>query len=914
MSIIQWNINGFQIHQEDLRILIHRKSPALICLQETHLRPDQSLQIKHYKTYRKDYLHGQRACGGVAILVREDIICEPASIVSPYQICAVKIAIPNQITVCCIYLPPSLTIDETQFKRFLQGLPRPLLIVGDFNAHHIVWGGDNTDTRGRILFECLDENDLVTLNTGRPTYVSSSFGTFSSIDLSIASPAIATRYEWSVLDDTYGSDHFPVYLHFLNRLPCQFRPARWLTKKADWNNYALLSAINQEELSTDIDHANALLTNRMISAAQVSVPASKGSLPRVTVPWWTDQCRDALRNRNRSLRRRFKVRVGNKCSNYCCQENGVPQGSILSVLLFKVAINCIAECIPPPAKYLLYADDLTVYATVNNVKKGESILQNVLSNLSTWSINNGLSFSPDKTKCIVFSRSRRHQSPLTLSLRGAPINVANTVRYLGLTLDKTLSWIPHIREICGRARKSINLLKVLASTKWGADRSVLLRLYRATTRSRLDYCCFVYSSASARKLKPLDSIHNQGIRLAIGAFKSSPVVSMYAEASEMPLAYRRNKLGISFYVKLKSKQTIPSFAAAFRFPQAYRYSSVGTNKPFGIRCRELLAGYNYVVPPVFKMRFSPIPPWLVPPIIAKYNLLADSKHSTPDVVYNQNFLYLLARMKPKKVIYTDGSKSERGCGSGVFMGNTSYMFSLRAENNVYVAEMYALYKALSLIHGISGRIVVCTDSKSSMDSLRDLYSEESIIQDIHTMLYTLKLSGTEVIFMWVPGHSGITGNVEADRLAKLATVMPPTVERCCTSAVVTECARKCWQVWQDEWRDVSDNKLRLIKESVRSWDSSIRDNRREEVVVARLRIGHSRLTHGYLMCRQLPPLCETCNTLLTVDHILVSCSRYKRHRKLHKIPPTVIEALGDDHLVVSNVLAYLKAASLFNLI
>ena len=102
---------------------------------------------------------------------------------------------------------------------------------------------------------------------------------------------------------------------------------------------------------------------------------------------------------------------------------------------------------------------------------------------------------------------------------------------------------------------------------WGADRKVLLILYRLLVRSKLDYGCVVYGSARQSYLRKLDSIHNQGLRLAIGAFRTSPVNSLYAEANEPSLNLRRKKLSLQHYLKLKSNRhnrTHKVFAQLFK--------------------------------------------------------------------------------------------------------------------------------------------------------------------------------------------------------------------------------------------------------------------------------------------------------------------------------------------------------------
>ena len=92
--------------------------------------------------------------------------------------------------------------------------------------------------------------------------------------------------------------------------------------------------------------------------------------------------------------------------------------------------------------------------------------------------------------------------------------------------------------------KALDIIKVASSQEWGADKFVLLKLYRSLVRSKLDYRCVVYGSARPSYPKMLNTIHHQGLRLALGAFRTSPVESLYFEAGELPLEHRRIKLSL----------------------------------------------------------------------------------------------------------------------------------------------------------------------------------------------------------------------------------------------------------------------------------------------------------------------------------------------------------------------------------
>lgn len=88
---------------------------------------------------------------------------------------------------------------------------------------------------------------------------------------------------------------------------------------------------------------------------------------------------------------------------------------------------------------------------------------------------------------------------------------------------KNLSFIPHMKNLRIKCEKSLQLLRVVAHTEWGASKKSLLKLYRTLLRFKLDYGCMVYGSARQFYLKTLDTIHHVGRRLALGAFTNSPV-------------------------------------------------------------------------------------------------------------------------------------------------------------------------------------------------------------------------------------------------------------------------------------------------------------------------------------------------------------------------------------------------------
>ena len=120
-----------------------------------------------------------------------------------------------------------------------------------------------------------------------------------------------------------------------------------------------------------------------------------------------------------------------------------------------------------------------------------------------------------KTQCVHFCQPRKLHDDPKLYIFGSPIPVVEEFKFLGIIFDRISSFIPHIKYLKAKCLKAMNLLKVLSHTNWGADSTVLLQLYRSLIRSKLDYGSIVYGSARKSYLEMLNTVHHQGLCLAL---------------------------------------------------------------------------------------------------------------------------------------------------------------------------------------------------------------------------------------------------------------------------------------------------------------------------------------------------------------------------------------------------------------
>lgn len=151
--------------------------------------------------------------------------------------------------------------------------------------------------------------------------------------------------------------------------------------------------------------------------------------------------------------------------------------------------------------------------------------------------------------------------------------------------------------------------------------------------------------------------------------------------------------------------------------------------------------------------------------------------------------------------------------------------------------------------------------------------------------------------MWLPGHQNIGRSTEVDMLAKLTTKNTNTdIKKITSDDLQNYIKTNILQEWQHDWL-LTDNKLRQIKTTVKTWSDKFEVfTRRDEVVLTRLRIGHSFLTHGYLFQKKRMPNCNVCNAPLTIKHILTDCKRRDHLKIPHDLHDLLTE--GSPHIPI----------------
>ena len=84
--------------------------------------------------------------------------------------------------------------------------------------------------------------------------------------------------------------------------------------------------------------------------------------------------------------------------------------------------------------------------------------------------------------------------------------------------------------------------------------------------------------------------------------------------------------------------------------------------------------------------------------------------------------------------------------------------------------------------------------------------------------------------------------------------------------------------WKEKWRLTENNKLREITDAISELPYTSSQNREWERALTRIRVGHSKLTHSYLMSRSEQPYCDDCLVPLTMKHVIAECPNHQSKR------------------------------------
>ena len=388
------------------------------------------------------------------------------------------------------------------------------------------------------------------------------------------------------------------------------------------------------------------------------------------------------------------------------------------------------------------------------------------------------------------------------------------------------------------------------------------------------------------------------------------------EAEEPSLYLRREKLALQYAIRLAANPLNPTFKVTFPPHISEDTRQHYENKPnaiksFGLRIEPLLQITNINQDKIETHTVSEIPSWCIRKPTINLSLHSEKKSESNPHLLKQIFYELQSYYSDHEHIYTDGSKDEEKVGCAAAKYDDCKKMRIPDGSSVFTAEAKAIDLALDFVKtcAYTDKFVIFSDSLSVLQALNHTSSKNSQIQCLLLKHHEISSSKT-VIYCWIPSHIGIYGNEKADKNAKESLNLDQTDFKIPFNNFKPFINKYIFNKWQSSWNEACFNKLKEIEPVVNHHRIVPKLSRREEIILARLRIGHTRLTHSYLLKREDQPYCIGCDTPFTVRHFLLDCADFDRERRsLHQV--NNLKDLFKD-VSVENILLFLKSVNLFN--
>ena len=540
---------------------------------------------------------------------------------------------------------------------------------------------------------------------------------------------------------------------------------------------------------------------------------------------------------------------------------GCPQGGVLSPILWCLVVDSlITELNKGPYFTVGYADDIVILTNSLFPSTASELIQGALRVVEGWCNSNHLSINPSKTTVVPFTRKRDLSKLKTLSLYGTQLKWATEVKYLGLTLDKELTWSTHAKNSMAKAIKVFAMCRSTYGKTWGLKPKVVYWIYTMMIRPIITYGSIVWWPRSEQVTckRELQKVQRIACMAATGAFPTTPTSAM-----EMILGLTPLHIVIQTEAR-KALQRLSVNGIWSDSKPLTRHTRIKTDDNLA---RLMYMGCDKMLPTyIFKRNYSIHVP-------TRDEWRRGMKPPNKDSI----------------VWYTDGSKMNSGAGAGIYTENCSISKSLGKYATVFQAETYAIITCAQVnieMNTANRNIYILSDSQAALKALDSCRVDSRLVLDCIRALNKLGRLN-RVVLVWVPGHVGVMGNEMADELARKgserAMCGPEPCMGLSIGTIKNAIKENADQRHISEWMLL--NGLKHSKKFINNITTGLRRN-----ILAQER-GNIRLLTGALtghfatneqltrMGLAIDPTCRACgDDVESMKHLLCECDALARKR------------------------------------
>lgn len=379
---------------------------------------------------------------------------------------------------------------------------------------------------------------------------------------------------------------------------------------------------------------------------------------------------------------------------------------------------------------------------------------------------------------------------------------------------------------------------------------------------------------SATNFRSLQAEANKSLRICLGVPGGTSNVGTIAEAGALPLTTMRMQETLRIHLRHKSRH------------KRHYLINLNRERPssgFGKAVDELQKN----IPPSAKYYETPsCPPWTlhVPEVFMNVPGLIQKAAQSQVIQLQLTLSHIHYAYFDRVHIYTDGSTRTSTSASAIVIPTLNTTRSFKLSHNVpsTTAELHGIKMALQFIHSqtVSQKWAILTDSRAALQSLKHSLTSSSNPHLCFELLFSyaeLKRSGHDVVFQWIPGHTGIAGNQAADAAASNGHLLQttdtvPFTKTDARSLIMSLGREEFRKLWKSP--DYHYKPLFRIDPSLKGI-SPKHLPRKLETLYHRIRLNVAytnlqRFRYGHAAS----PNCQQCGIPEDLNHIFTSCSKF----------------------------------------
>ncbi|MCP3851211.1 MAG: reverse transcriptase-like protein, partial [Gammaproteobacteria bacterium] len=495
----------------------------------------------------------------------------------------------------------------------------------------------------------------------------------------------------------------------------------------------------------------------------------------------------------------------------------------------------------------------------------------------------GFKANAEKSQCMFFNNkyTQKEDEKIVLKTEDGEFTLKgqNKTKWLGVTFDKKLTFIPHLEEAEKKGLEALNILKSISGKEWGINTKSRLLLLKNFLLPKICYGEEVFHTGAITGLKKLDRIQNSALRIITSMPRSTPIKALQVMTDVPPLEIRRKQNLVKLWARFRHNPNNPANNIYNDRIQYKKLQSSAQTTTHLTKTMKLNTEKIAILPEV-------TPDWTTYNYIQAdttlISTIENNSDQAPSLLVND---LLYTRYRDHLKYFTDGSKKDNKVGAGYYLENKEEK-QIKLENYLSItsAELVAILEALKHALGYVGKdIAICTDCLTAIRALQGNRGDKArpdLVKKIKDTLNLHRVRNNNIIsIIWVPAHQNIEGNERADKIANqgrkqninfIKTGLGPKEIKNYIEHNIHQ------KLVQKDFEDASGKSIEFFRKCHPHINFPLRiEPHYNKINRLKCRVPIFRILYiqaGGIYCRK-------CRCLITVEHVLMDCVYFREERK-----------------------------------